>query len=818
MRTRKLIISLLAAAAALTACTNEDNAVGTQQPTVGAEARTYTVSIPATIGGDEAQTRAVTFGGTDDAPTAIGRFETTEKIYVFNETQDKMLSGVLQPAHISSDGKHCQLEGELTGNVKAGDKLTLLYNLNKHGIGRVDCYFEYLEQDGSQAGVIDGGMAENLTAVSLEGEGQLTTQEKASFKMQQAMLRLKFTEGTSPITVRKLIISSDENGIAEFFWPLKTSSTSSSSGSITVTPAVATSDYLYVALHDIEGSDLTSLTFTVTDSEGRVYTGSKAAPAGGFTNGNYYYSTAATYLAFKTQLVEPTITWTRVKDGAAVEPIGYNNCYEVYGPSNGSGYDHSEIAISGTSLGYRFWFWATNGATIHLRDVNATFDLTNPFIHISGGNLNLDISDANTITCKNYSWGIHVEENLKLSGNGTLTVTAKDASHKGLYASRNYKDNKSDPSVIAADGHTVVCSDATDNGDGTYTWTYTVTNTVETKLAEVTQLEAANGAILTGKLGGAEASNTGNVKIAAGATVTLRDVDITNVADDNGNRMAGIECLGDATIILSGSNKVKSGSIYKPAILVPYGHKLTIKGNGALEATVTGNGAGNGAGIGGGYDDDCGDIEILSGDVTAKGNAYSAGIGGGDGHSCGTITITGGTVTATGDFGAGIGSGYKGSCGDITITGGTVTATGGNGAGIGSGSGDSGSCGDITIKGGTVKATGGFGAGIGSGDNGSCNGITIKGGTVTAKGDDGAGIGSGHSGSCGDITITDGVSSVTASKGAAACSIGRGNGGRCGIVTIGVTEYYDGNNFLNGGVTYLTTSPLVYKPEEGNRE
>ena len=778
MRTRKLIISLLAAAAALTACTNEDNAVGTQQPTVGAEARTYTVSIPATIGGDEAQTRAVTFGGTDDAPTAIGRFETTENIYVCNETQSKMLSGVLHPAQISSDGKHCQLEGELTGNVKAGDKLTLLYNLNKHGQGRDDCYFEYVEQDGSQAGVIDGGMAENLTAVNLDGEGQLTTQEKASFKMLQAMLRLKFTAGTSPITVRKLIISSDENGIAEFFWPLKTSSTSSSSGSITVTPAVATSDYLYVSLHDIEGSNLTSLTFTVTDSEGRVYTGSKAAPAGGFTNGNYYYSTAATNLAFKMQLVEPTITWISVKDGAAVEPIGYNNCYEVYGPSNGSGYDHSEIAIRGTSLGYRFWFWAPNGATIHLRDVNATFDLTNPFIHISGGNLNLDISDANTITCKNYSWGIHVEENLKLSGNGTLTVTAKDASHKGLYASRNYKDNKSDPSVIAADGHTVVCSDATDNGDGTYTWTYTVTNTVETKLAAVTQLEAANGAILTGKLGGAEASNTGNVKIAASATVTLRDVDITNVASDD-NKMAGIECLGDATIILSGSNKVKSGHYNKPAILVPYGHKLTIKGSGALEATAWGNCAG----IGGGNDDNCGDIEILSGDVTAKGDVYSAGIGGGDGHSCGTITIRGGSVTAIGGYGAGIGSGLNGSCGNITIKGGTVTTTGGVGAGIGSG--DSGSCGNITITGGTVTATGGFGAGIGSGE----------------------------SGSCGNITITGGVSSVTASKGDAAdCSIGRGYLGSCRKVTIGGKEYYDGTNFQNGGNTYLAKNPLVYEP------
>ena len=296
---------------------------------------------------------------------------------------------------------------------------------------------------------------------------------------------------------------------------------------------------------------------------------------------------------------------------------------------------------------------------------------------------------------------------------------------------------------------------------------------------------AKDGDVLTGKLGGPGASKTGNVKIAAGATVTLLDVDITNVADDNYNQMAGIECLGDATIILSGSNKVKSGSYFKPAIQVHSGHKLTIMGSGALEATARGNGAG---------------------------------IGGGNNDDCGYITITGGTVTATGGHGAGIGSGYSGSCTGITITGGTVKATGNHGAGIGSGY-KGGSCGDISISGGTVSATGDKGAGIGSGTEASCGKITITGGNVTAtggkgagSGGKGAGIGSGYGGSCGDITITDGVSSVTASKGdAAACSIGRGNKGSCGTVTIGGTVYY-GGGFQNGGDTYLATSPLVYTP------
>ena len=73
----------------LTACSNEDIvANNTQQPAQG-EVRTYTVSIPATIGGDEAQTRAVDFNGTDaktGQPTAIATFATTDKIYVYKKS------------------------------------------------------------------------------------------------------------------------------------------------------------------------------------------------------------------------------------------------------------------------------------------------------------------------------------------------------------------------------------------------------------------------------------------------------------------------------------------------------------------------------------------------------------------------------------------------------------------------------------------------------------------------------------------------------------------------------------------------------------
>ena len=257
--------------------------------------------------------------------------------------------------------------------------------------------------------------------------------------------------------------------------------------------------------------------------------------------------------------------------------------------------------------------------------------------------------------------------------------------------------------------------------------------------------EAQDGDVLTGVLGG-----DFQITIAAGATITLRDVTITCLTVDA--EFAGITPLGNATIILEGTNVVKGGFSGEyadfPGIFVPENTTLTIDGTGSLTASKgDDNGLGGGCGIGGGYEKNAGNIEIKGGNITAIGGYTSAGIGSGVIASCGAITITGGTVNATGgQGGAGIGSGVNASCGAITITGGTVNATG--------------------IYG---------GAGIGSGVNNSV---------------------------CGDIVITTGVTQVTATKGSSATySIGAGNDGTCGTITIGGVV-----------VDPITESPYTYEP------
>ena len=328
---------------------------------------------------------------------------------------------------------------------------------------------------------------------------------------------------------------------------------------------------------------------------------------------------------------------------------------------------------------------------------------------------------------------------------------------------------------------------------------------------------ARDGQVLTGALDGDY-----RISIADGATVTLDGADITCLGI--GAKYAGITCLGDATILLSGTNYLKGGLDDDsginglgewPGIFVPANKTLTIDGAGSLDARSGGIDEEKKAapGIGAIADDAdsgeaCGNIVIKGGTITTIGAGASAGIGGSYKYGCGYITITGSaSVTATGGFegGAGIGGGFDSSCGDITIsTSGSVTATGYYG-GAGIGCGPVSTCGNITINTtGTVTATGGYmAAGIGAGSTESesgtnqCGNITICGsGTIIAMGGyNAAGIGSGTNAGgssksqCGNILISGGT--VTATGVYMAAGIGTGfHYTQCGDVTItnGVTS------------------------------
>lgn len=172
--------------------------------------------------------------------------------------------------------------------------------------------------------------------------------------------------------------------------------------------------------------------------------------------------------------------------------------------------------------------------------------------------------------------------------------------------------------------------------------------------------EMRDGDVLTGTL-----PPDARVTIAPGATVTLRDVDITQIPNDAFHQWAGITCEGDATLILEGTSRVQGGEGRYPGIFIGVSRTLVIQGVGSLDITSQGMGAG----IGGGSGLDCGNIVIESGVLHVTGGEKAAAIGGGYGSWCGDITIHGGTIEAHGGkWAAAIGSGSNGTCGDITVS------------------------------------------------------------------------------------------------------------------------------------------------------
>ena len=229
------------------------------------------------------------------------------------------------------------------------------------------------------------------------------------------------------------------------------------------------------------------------------------------------------------------------------------------------------------------------------------------------------------------------------------------------------------------------------------------------------------------------------ITIADGATVTLSNATImVNGANNSDYRWAGLNCAGDATIILKGTNRIRGFDENYPGIYVPPSGTLTFEGDGTLRTMSRGKAAG----IGGGSNLDCGAIVIRGGIIQAEGGDYSAGIGGGYNALCDYVVIEGGKVVATGKRGgAGIGTGYCGSIGYVAMEGGEVNAKGGQGAaGVGAGRGgtivydENDSEPSIRIDYGFLGAWGGDRApGIGFGCDGSrCGQIKITGGTTTA--------------------------------------------------------------------------------------
>ncbi|MBQ8058438.1 MAG: hypothetical protein IJ199_01270 [Prevotella sp.] len=292
---------------------------------------------------------------------------------------------------------------------------------------------------------------------------------------------------------------------------------------------------------------------------------------------------------------------------------------------------------------------------------NVTQTLTVPDgMTIIVNNANIDITDAPAIVLGDKS-------KLILMGTNTVRATYADAIQCNGNATIEFQSTtntitaaaNANKAIRIADGKSV---NITGTGSASLTRGIGVGSNATLKMdgeAVNPNIWIPDGATL--KSTGVTCNST--VTIDKGATVRIWNMTV-NVTSG-----PGIKCSGDATIILDGTNSVKTTADYYPAIQAgDSGTTLTIQGSGS----VTASGANWGAGIGGKYEQNCGNIEIQSGNIIAKGGSFSAGIGSAFGMNsfCGNITISGGTIESTGGYNAAcIGAGDTSNCGNITITG-----------------------------------------------------------------------------------------------------------------------------------------------------
>ena len=141
--------------------------------------------------------------------------------------------------------------------------------------------------------------------------------------------------------------------------------------------------------------------------------------------------------------------------------------------------------MSGTSAGYFYYF--TGNSTITLADGFAAEYVGLPTFLDAKGDLYL-VLNGNASIFSPYSVDAPISTyNLKLRGNGSLTVTSKYPEYCGLFGSNYYYFDDTEfnnayntttaidvSAQLAQSGYTVIRSARTDNPDGTYSWTYTV--------------------------------------------------------------------------------------------------------------------------------------------------------------------------------------------------------------------------------------------------------------------------------------------------------------------------------------------------------
>ena len=315
-KTHYRFVMLLVSAITIIACTKESQDLENSDIS---PKHSYEVSIPA----HKSSTKAVADGGT-------ATFKTTENVYVCNASSGNTIdAGVLHP---NADAAKAFFIGTLQGTYAVGNNLKILYNTTSAGIA------DYTSQNGTIEGVTDAG-TDNVSVTEVAGKTIKT--ETASIENLQSIFKFTFKCGGETVRVKYVKITSSGNKLQAQYDILNGTA---SYAPIAVSSSMALST-VYVALRfSLNPDDL--ILFQVIDEDGKVYTGSKVAPASGFATGKFYNSTV--------NVICPSfsVSDTKVVYISPGNLVKTDNLYTVESGNASFAFETVPFNTNGGSLGY----------------------------------------------------------------------------------------------------------------------------------------------------------------------------------------------------------------------------------------------------------------------------------------------------------------------------------------------------------------------------------------------------------------------------------------------------------------------------------
>ena len=337
------IAALLMASAMFTACSNSDDEILNEQPVNPTEPQTYTMTIQAAKGGDEATTRGLYKNGEGASAALNANWNGKEKVRV---VQDGQVIGTLSAAMTSEH--NTTLTGTVTG----------------FKIGRAVGFYMLADEDGKmdytgQCGALlddngTGNIEENYDFASYELTGSQSQEAFTTagsnivpkdgvyipFTRQQAIVRFELQKATDNIGntwgdlyATKFIVTDKNTG--KLVQSFDATTGTKTYGQIALTPTSNNSgtSWVYNVALNLDGAS--DLRLFALDRDGELYTNEQSEVT--FTKGKYYKVTVKMHKCTKFPLKDITSEDTQFTGWyigtSGIDGDNENYAYKLWGSS-----------------------------------------------------------------------------------------------------------------------------------------------------------------------------------------------------------------------------------------------------------------------------------------------------------------------------------------------------------------------------------------------------------------------------------------------------------------------------------------------------